>query len=160
MKGGENGKDRKVLYEQVKFFRIESKYSQTKLQLCGVAGILKKFQTILWEKHFEVQVDANNSIEIINTPCLPNAPMTREVESIDLFFELVQNAGKKFNMIDVLLSKPKGEEEKDSEKDNFYEEEEWIKPHPGLILKELNTRKVGKLSRNKENNIYITMKQE
>ncbi|MBW0475258.1 hypothetical protein O181_014973 [Austropuccinia psidii MF-1] len=72
-----NGKDRPVLYESVTFSQLESKYSQPKLELCGVARILKKLQTILWGQHFELQVDAKALIEMINTPCLPNAPMTR-----------------------------------------------------------------------------------
>ncbi|MBW0550136.1 hypothetical protein O181_089851, partial [Austropuccinia psidii MF-1] len=90
MKEDENGKDRPVLYESVTFSQLESKYSQLKLELCGVARILKRLQTILWGKHFELQVDAKALIEIINTPCLPNAPMTRWVAFIQLFsFDLV-----------------------------------------------------------------------
>ncbi|MBW0547424.1 hypothetical protein O181_087139 [Austropuccinia psidii MF-1] len=42
MQEDQNGKDRPVLYESVTFSRLESKYSQPKLELCGVARILKK----------------------------------------------------------------------------------------------------------------------
>jgi hypothetical protein len=49
----EKGKDRPVLYESVVFSPTESKYSQSKLELCGVARILKKLQTKLWGQHFE-----------------------------------------------------------------------------------------------------------
>ncbi|MBW0520848.1 hypothetical protein O181_060563 [Austropuccinia psidii MF-1] len=42
MQEDENGKDRPVLYELVTFSQLESKYSQPKLELCGVARILKK----------------------------------------------------------------------------------------------------------------------
>ncbi|MBW0576938.1 hypothetical protein O181_116653 [Austropuccinia psidii MF-1] len=48
MQEDENGKDRPVLYESVTFSRLEDKYSQPKLELCGVARVLKKLQTILW----------------------------------------------------------------------------------------------------------------
>ncbi|MBW0473401.1 hypothetical protein O181_013116 [Austropuccinia psidii MF-1] len=45
-------KDRPLLYESITFSKFESKYSQPKLELCGVARILKKLQTILWGHHF------------------------------------------------------------------------------------------------------------
>ncbi|MBW0554036.1 hypothetical protein O181_093751 [Austropuccinia psidii MF-1] len=156
MQEDENAKVRPVLYESVTFSRLESKYSQPKLQLCGVARILKNLQTILWGKDFELQVGAKALIEIINTPCLPNVPMTRWVEFVQLFsFDLVHKLGKTFTMPNGLSRRPKGGNE-----DDFDEEEEWIKPHPGFGLKEGNTQKVGKLSRNKTNNIEIPIKQE
>ncbi|MBW0531787.1 hypothetical protein O181_071502 [Austropuccinia psidii MF-1] len=85
MQEDENGKDKPVLYESVTFFRLKSKYSQPKLEWCGLARILKKHQTILWGQHFELEVDTKPLIEMINTPCLPNAPMTRWVAFIQLF---------------------------------------------------------------------------
>ncbi|MBW0546178.1 hypothetical protein O181_085893 [Austropuccinia psidii MF-1] len=42
MQEDENGQDRPVLYESVTFSKLESKYSQPKLELCDVARILKK----------------------------------------------------------------------------------------------------------------------
>ncbi|MBW0521700.1 hypothetical protein O181_061415 [Austropuccinia psidii MF-1] len=143
---------------------IDSSYiaaGAPKLELCGVARILKKLQTILWGKHFEPQLDAEALIEIINTPCLPNAPMARWVASIQRFsFDLVHKPGKTFNIPDGLSRRPKGENEDESERGDFDEEEECIKPHPGFGLKEVNTTKVGKLSRNKTNNVEIPIKQE
>ncbi|MBW0472577.1 hypothetical protein O181_012292 [Austropuccinia psidii MF-1] len=82
MKGDGNGKDRPVLDESVTFSQLESKYSQPKLELCGVARILKKLQKILWGQHFELQVDAKALIEMISTPCVPNAQITRWVAFI------------------------------------------------------------------------------
>ncbi|MBW0540565.1 hypothetical protein O181_080280 [Austropuccinia psidii MF-1] len=160
MQEDENGKYRPVRYQSVTFSQLESKYSQTKLELCG-ARILKTLQTILWGKHFELQVDSKALIEMINTPCLPSAPMTRLVEFIQLFsFDLVHKPGKTFTIPDGLSRRPKGGNEDESERDDFDEEEEWIKPHPGFGLKEVNTSKVGRLSRNKTNNIEIPIKQE
>ncbi|MBW0551768.1 hypothetical protein O181_091483 [Austropuccinia psidii MF-1] len=133
MQEDENGKDRPVSYESVTLSRLESKYSQQKLELCGVARILKKLQTILWGQHFELQVDAKSLIEMINTPCLPNAPMTRWVAYIQLFsFDLVHKPGKTFSIPDGLSRRPKGEDKEDSERDDFDEQEDWIKPHPGI----------------------------
>ncbi|MBW0591448.1 hypothetical protein O181_131163 [Austropuccinia psidii MF-1] len=97
---------------------------------------------------------------MINTPCLPNAPMTRWVEFIQLFsFDLVHKPGKPFTMPNGLSRRPKGEDKEESERDDFDEEGDWIKPHPGFGLKELDTSKVGKLSRNKSN-IETPIKQE
>ncbi|MBW0531542.1 hypothetical protein O181_071257 [Austropuccinia psidii MF-1] len=161
MQEDENGKDRPVLYESVTFSQLEYKYSQPKLELGGVARILQKLQKILWGKHFELQVDAKALIKMINTPCLPNAPMTRWVVFIQIFyFDLVHKLGKTFTMPDGLSRRPKGGNEDESEKNDFDAEEEWIKPPPGFGLTEVNTRKVGKLYRNKTNNIEIPIKKE
>ncbi|MBW0467159.1 hypothetical protein O181_006874 [Austropuccinia psidii MF-1] len=146
----ENGKDRPVLYESVTFSRQESKYYHPKLELCGVERILNKLQKILRGKQFELQVDAKALIEMINTPWLPNPPMTRWVAFIQLFlFDLVHKPRKTFAMPDGLSRRPKGEDKVESERDDFDEERDWIKPHPGFGLKEVNTRKVGILSINK-----------
>ncbi|MBW0477993.1 hypothetical protein O181_017708 [Austropuccinia psidii MF-1] len=111
-------------------------------------------------KHFEIQVDYKALIEMINTLCLPNAPMTRWVAFIQLFsFDLVHKLGKTFTMPDGLSRNSKGEDKEESERDDFDEEEDWIKPHPAFGLKEVNTSKVGKLSR-KKSNIKIPIKQE
>ncbi|MBW0555316.1 hypothetical protein O181_095031 [Austropuccinia psidii MF-1] len=156
-----NGKDRPVLYESVTFSQVESKYSQPKLEMCGVARILKKFQTILWEQHFELQVDAKALIEMINTPFLPNVPITTLIAFIQFFsFDLLHKPGKTFNMPDGLSRRTKGGNEDESERNDFDEEEEWVKPRPGFGLKEVNKSKVVILSINKTNNIEIPIKKE
>ncbi|MBW0478736.1 hypothetical protein O181_018451 [Austropuccinia psidii MF-1] len=63
-------------------------------------------------------------------------------------------------MPDGLSRRQKGENEDEGEKDDVDEEGEWSKTHPGFFLKEGNTRKVGKLSRNKIRNNKIPIKQE
>ncbi|MBW0525549.1 hypothetical protein O181_065264 [Austropuccinia psidii MF-1] len=106
------GKDIPVLYESIIFLKLESKYSQPKLKLCRVARILKKLKTILWGQHFELQFDAKALIEILNTPCLPNDPMTKWVSFIQLFsFDLVHKPGKNFTIPDGLCRRPKNLEE-------------------------------------------------
>ncbi|MBW0499891.1 hypothetical protein O181_039606 [Austropuccinia psidii MF-1] len=103
MQEDENGKDRPVLYESVTFSRLESKSSQPKLELCGVARILTILQTILRGKHFELQVDAKALIEMINTPSLPNAPIPRWVAFIHILsFDLLHKPGKTVTMPDRL----------------------------------------------------------
>ncbi|MBW0484378.1 hypothetical protein O181_024093 [Austropuccinia psidii MF-1] len=160
MKEDKNEKDRKVLYQSVKLFILEYKYSQQNLELFGVARILKKPQTILWGKQFELQLYYKDLIEIINTFFLLNTPMKIWVAFIKLFsFDLIHKPGRKFTMPDRLSRSPEGEEKEESERDDFDEVEDWIKPHPGFGLKEVKKRKVGSLSRN-ESNIEIQIKQE
>ncbi|MBW0490956.1 hypothetical protein O181_030671 [Austropuccinia psidii MF-1] len=126
-----NGKYRPLLYESVPFSRVESQYSQPKLDLCGVARIVKKLQTILLEQKFEIQVDAKDLIEMINISCLPNAPIARLVACIQLFlFDLVCKQGKTFTIPDDLSRRPKGEEKEESERDDFDEDEDYTTLNP------------------------------
>ncbi|MBW0470033.1 hypothetical protein O181_009748 [Austropuccinia psidii MF-1] len=100
--------------------------------------MFKKLQTVLWVQHFELQVDAKASIQMINSPCLPNAPMTRWVAFIQLFsFELVHKPGKTITMPDGLSRRPQSEDE-EKEKSDFDEEEQWMKTHPGFGVKHNN----------------------
>ena len=93
----------------------------------------------LWGQHFELQVDAKALIEMMNTPCLPNAPMTRWVAFIQLFsFDLVHKPGKTFTIPDGLSRRPKNLEEEDEYAPEFDEEEDWNKPHPGFGDKNVN----------------------
>ena len=110
---------------------MESRYSQPKLELCGVARILKKLQTYLWGQHFELQVDAQSLIQMINSPSLPNAPMTRWVAFIQLFsFDIVHKPGKTFTLPDALSRQPisSDEEEYYQDQEDFDEEAPLIKP--------------------------------
>ena len=128
MQEDKDGIDRPVLYESVTFSAKESEYAQSKLELLGVLKILKKLQTILWGQHFELQVDAKALIQMINTPSLPSAPMTRWVAFIQLFsFELVHKPGKTFTMPDGLSRRPV---DKGNIAKNLDKEEGWIKPPP------------------------------
>ncbi|MBW0507272.1 hypothetical protein O181_046987, partial [Austropuccinia psidii MF-1] len=89
---------------------------------------------------FEVQVDAKALIEIINTSCLPNAPMTRWVAFIQLFsFDLVHKPEKNFTIPDGLSRRPKHSEEKEEDVPKFDEEEGWIKPHPPFGAKKVSS---------------------
>ncbi|KAI7943699.1 hypothetical protein MJO28_011227 [Puccinia striiformis f. sp. tritici] len=108
----EDSKDRPVLYESVTFTEVESKYSQPKLELCGVTKIVRRLQHVLWGVPFELLVDAEALARMINSPSLPNAPMTRWVAYLQLFsFTVVHIAGKAFTMPDVLSRVPLKNEE-------------------------------------------------
>jgi hypothetical protein len=99
--------------------------------LCGVAKILRKFKTKLWGQHFELQVDAKALIQMINTPSLPNAAMTRWVAFIQLFsFDLVHKHAKGFGMPDGLSRRVLGEDSESAE--SFNEEAKDIKVYESL----------------------------
>ncbi|KAI7947611.1 hypothetical protein MJO28_009519 [Puccinia striiformis f. sp. tritici] len=127
----ETGLSRPVLYESIVFSPVESRYSQPKLELCGVARILKKLQTTLWGQHFKLQVDAKSLVQMISSPSLPNAPMTRWVAFIQLFsFDIEHKPGKTFTLPDGLSRRPisSDEEEYYEDQPDFDEEEALIRP--------------------------------
>lgn len=83
------GGRRPVRYESITFTPTESRYSQPKLELAGVTKALKKLQHLVWGQHFVLEVDALYLKEMIMAPELPNLPMTRWLNFIQLFdFEL------------------------------------------------------------------------
>jgi hypothetical protein len=69
----EEGKDWPVLYESVTFTEVESRYSQPKLELCGVTKVVRRLQHLLWGVFFELLVDGEALARMINSPSLPNA---------------------------------------------------------------------------------------
>ncbi|KAK4701125.1 hypothetical protein P7C70_g5112, partial [Phenoliferia sp. Uapishka_3] len=99
----ENGKRRPARYESLTFTDTESRYSQPKLELAGVAKVLKKLQMYLWGQHFTLEIDASALVQMLNAPELPNAPMNRWLRFIQLFdFDVVHVAGKKHTLADGL----------------------------------------------------------
>ncbi|KAF8315482.1 uncharacterized protein EI90DRAFT_2946480 [Cantharellus anzutake] len=62
------------------FNSVESRYSQPKLELYGVLHAFKAERHHLYNIHFKLQVDASALIQMINSPNLPNAAMTFEIE--------------------------------------------------------------------------------
>ncbi|KAK4698933.1 hypothetical protein P7C70_g7335, partial [Phenoliferia sp. Uapishka_3] len=101
----EDEKGRKVpaRYESLTFTPVESRYSQPKLELAGVAKMLKKLQMYLWGQRFTLEVDASALVQMINAPELPNAPMNRWLRFIQLFdFEIVHVPGKTHTLADGL----------------------------------------------------------
>ncbi|RYE25652.1 MAG: hypothetical protein EOP45_04585, partial [Sphingobacteriaceae bacterium] len=133
MQENEEGEVRPVFYESEVFSEVESRYSQPKLELCGVAKILRKFKTKLWGQHFELQVDAKALIQMINAPSLPNAAMTRWVAYIQLFsFDLIHKHGKSFGMPDGLSRRVRGSESDEAE--SFNEEKKDIGVYESLYI--------------------------
>ncbi|MBW0460850.1 hypothetical protein O181_000565 [Austropuccinia psidii MF-1] len=76
---------------------------------------------------------------MIDTPFLPNAPITKWVAFIQLFsFDLVHKPQKTFTITDGISRRPKISEE-DEDAPEFDEEEDWIKPHPGFGAANVNS---------------------
>ncbi|KAK4701377.1 hypothetical protein P7C70_g4856, partial [Phenoliferia sp. Uapishka_3] len=97
------GRRKPARYESLTFTSVESRYSQPKLELAGVAKMLKKLQMYLWGRRFILEVDASALVQMINAPELPNAPMNRWLRFIQLFdFEIVHVAGKTHTLADGL----------------------------------------------------------
>jgi hypothetical protein len=79
---------------------------------------------------------------MINSPSLPNAPMTRWVAFIQLFsFDLKHVPGKTFTMPDGLSRRPPNKDEPTATE--FDEDDSWVKPHAGFGLKEVNSLNLG-----------------
>ncbi|KAK4700761.1 hypothetical protein P7C70_g5481, partial [Phenoliferia sp. Uapishka_3] len=128
----ENGKRRPARYESLTFTETESRYSQPKLELAGVAKVLKKLQMFLWGQRFTLEIDASALVQMLNAPELPNAPMNRWLRFIQLFdFEVVHVAGKKHTLADG-LSRARRDEHDDPARDL----DSLISAHVQLILGE------------------------
>lgn len=79
-----------LTYRSITWNGTESAYSQPKIELYGLFRALKALRFDLWGILFRVEVDAKFLKEMINTPGLPNAAMTRWISYIQLFdFELL-----------------------------------------------------------------------
>ena len=74
-----------VIYGSCTFSEVEARYSQPKCELYGVFRALKDLRHRIWGIHFRLDVDAKFLVEMIKTPDLPNAPMTRWVLYLSLF---------------------------------------------------------------------------
>lgn len=83
---GRDGIRRPARYESVTFTEVEQRYSQPKLELCGLVKCLKRLKLYLWGRHFTIEVDAQALIQMVNSPDpLPNAAMNRWLAYIALF---------------------------------------------------------------------------
>lgn len=93
-----------VRYESVTFTATEQRYSQPKLELCGLVKSLKKRKLYIWGRHFIIEVDAQSLIRMINTPDpLPNAAMNRWLAYIALFdFDIQHVKAEKHRLPDAL----------------------------------------------------------
>ncbi|KAE8217194.1 hypothetical protein CF319_g8657 [Tilletia indica] len=74
-----------VQYGSVGFSEVESRYSQPQLELCGVLKAVKHLRHHLYGVFFILEVDAASIRQMINSPDVPNAAMTRWIHYLRLF---------------------------------------------------------------------------
>jgi hypothetical protein len=108
-----------VLFGSCTFSETESRYSQPKCELYGVFRALKDLRHRIWGIHFRLDVDAKFLAEMIKSPDLPNAPMTRWVMYLTLFeFEVNHVPAEKHQAPDGLSRRkhsPLDSDESDAE---------------------------------------------
>jgi hypothetical protein len=110
-----------VLYGSCTFSETESRYSQPKCELYGVFRALKDLRHRIWGIHFRLDVDAKFLAEMIKSPDLPNAPMTRWVMYLTLFkFEINHVPAEKHKAPDGLSRRRCSPEDSDSEDAETY----------------------------------------
>lgn len=111
-----NGRRHPVRFESITFTDVESRYSQPKLELAGVTKMLKRLRNVLWGVHFTLEVDPTSLATMLNTPEVPNAPMTRWLAFIHLFDFTVRHVpGKKHVIPDVLSRVQRTESDSEAE---------------------------------------------
>ena len=74
-----------ALFGSCTFNKVESRYSQPKLELYGVFRAVRELRHRIWGILFRLEVDAKFLKQMLNEPDLPNAPMTRWIMYISLF---------------------------------------------------------------------------
>ena len=110
------GEKHPVIYGSCTFSETESRYSQPKCELFGVFRALKDLRHRIWGIHFRLDVDAKFLVEMIKSPDLPNAPMTRWVMYLSLFdFEVNHVAADKHQAPDGLSRRRRSNQDSDDE---------------------------------------------
>jgi hypothetical protein len=91
-------------YESITFTDVEARYSQPKLELCGLVKCLRKLAPYIWGVPFRIEVDAISLIQMVNSPDpIPNAAANRWIAYLHLFdFEIVHVKGEKHKLADAL----------------------------------------------------------
>jgi hypothetical protein len=110
-----------ILFGSCTFNDTESRYSQPKCELYGVFRALKDLRHRVWGIHFRLEVDAKFLVEMIKSPDLPNAPMTRWVMYLSLFdFEINHVPADKHHASDGLSRRRRAPEDSEDEDADEY----------------------------------------
>ena len=108
-----------IVFRSITFNEREVRYSQPKLELYGVFRALKAEQHQLHNIHFRLIVDAGFLIQMMSSPDLPNAVMTRWITYIQLFtFEVRHTLGVAHRVPDGLSCWPHAANNSDYSDDN------------------------------------------
>ena len=141
-----------IVFGSITFNERESRYSQPKLKLYGVFRALKAERHRLHNIHFRIVVDAGFVAQMMTTPDLPNAAMTRWITYIQLFtFEIQHRPGILHQAPDGLSRRPPADG--DSEySDNEVDIEDGIKLAKAFVV-EVNELEYDE--RNVENGLRV-----
>ena len=114
-----NGEKKPAIFRSCTFSNRENRYSQPKAELYGVFRALKHLRHRVWGLHFILEHDAKFLKEMINTPDLPNAPMTRWIQYLQLFdFEMHHVSADHHKAPDGLSRRRSTDADSDNESDD------------------------------------------
>jgi hypothetical protein len=116
----ENGKKRPARYGSLPVSEVESRYSQSKLELYGLYRALRHWRLyIVGAKKLTIEVDAKYIKDMLKNPDLqPSNVLNRWIQGILTFdFKLVHVPGSKFKGPDGLSRRPRAENEQVIEDD-------------------------------------------
>ena len=103
-----------IVFGSITFNEREAHYSQPKLELYGVFRVLKVECHRLHNIHFRLIVDAGFLAQMMTSPDLPNAAMTRWITYIQLFtFEINHTPGIAHRVPDGLSRQPRAADDSD-----------------------------------------------
>lgn len=123
-------------FDSIAFNDVESRYSQPKLELCGVYKALRRCKIHLFGRHFRLEVDAKSIVQMLNNPELPNSPMSRWLAFIKLFDLEIRHVPAKDHVLVDGLSRAEYEtndstsltdfqQQQDAQEGEFDDEKRW-----------------------------------
>jgi hypothetical protein len=93
------GRRQPIVFDSIPMTDTELRYSQPKLELCGVFKTLKRHSQLLFGIHFILEVDASFLKVIVGVPELPTAVITRWVSYIKGFDFTVEHLPGKEHVV-------------------------------------------------------------
>ncbi|KAE8235092.1 hypothetical protein A4X13_0g9615, partial [Tilletia indica] len=125
-----------ILYDSIAFADVETRYSQPKLELCGVYKAVRKIRYHLIGTRFTLEVDAASLRQMINQPDVSNAAMLRWIAHLRLYDFDIRHVPGKSHVIPDGLSR--------TDFENAEEAEEWPdEPStPGVHPLAVNTHEI------------------
>ncbi|KAE8229024.1 hypothetical protein CF326_g6021 [Tilletia indica] len=125
-----------ILYDSIAFADVETRYSQPKLELCGVYKAVRKTRYHLIGTPFILEVDAASLRQMINQPDVSNAAMLRWIAHLRLYDFEIRHVPGKLHVIPDGLSRTNFE--------NAEEAEEWPDEptEPGVHPLSVNTHEI------------------
>ncbi|KAE8241373.1 hypothetical protein A4X13_0g7444 [Tilletia indica] len=106
-----------IFYDSIAFADVETRYSQPKLELCGVYKAVRKTRYHLIGTPFVLEVDAASLRQMINQPDVSNAAMLRWIAHLRLYDFEIRHVPGKLHVIPDGLSR--------TDFENAEEAEEW-----------------------------------